>query len=71
METISLTPKGEIKAEEAKSNTPKGAILTYIYEDGNRPTEFDELADKLNIDDDKLLKILRSMVSEDLIKWVE
>ncbi len=67
---IKLTSMGITEAEKVSSKTgPKEAILSYLYEVGD-PIESQEVLEALNLDDEKGVKVMRSLINSRYIAEV-
>lgn len=74
MGTVELTDKGEHRVENAGesprlADTPKGAILTILYEEG--PQTSADLADRLGTSNRKTASFLKALESEGCVDQEE
>ena len=67
---IKLTSLGITEAEQVSAkNGPRDAILSYLYEVGD-PIESQEVLEALNLDDEKGVKVMRSLINSRYIAEV-
>ena len=72
MNAVGLTDRGERRVESAAASshladTPKGAILVLLYEEG--PLMPDDIADRLGTSVKKTMSFLRALEREEYVAW--